>query len=494
MTRLSPCCKVELTLTAQPESSLSFSAMDAATMTGGKEGNIRTWMLLGSELKGYVRDPEYYFESDDAEHRMNADLLMMIQGWRRYDWRLMSGLEKFKKIQPIEDKLYLFGNLKAYRKRNTIDNVRMNVHLFNWEGGKLKGKATTDSVGYYAFELPDIYGEWEMQIFTKKMNKRNVAKLKTYYVSIDRHFSPRPRRLSYYETRTRDIEKDGFLKMKKSTILSSDDDEYISITKRTHILPQVKVKGKYFTNDSIVQWYNESHAQYWASVYFDCEVDRERILDLGEETPAFLNWRMWKASYYANYLECLLDNDYEGIYFSDTRYKDRENIDILNNKLNWNDQIVNNDIEVGTSNVNDYILDDIVNRKTIENIPEFIDDIKSLYISDDPKAYMRYAFLTDMVNPITNFIYTIPTFSTESQKGLRKTTFQGYNAPSTFKTEDYTDLPPMEDFRRTIFWEPNVKTDKDGKAKIEFFNNSSCTQMYISAEGMTKEGRFIVNE
>ena len=188
MTRLSPCCKVELTLTAQPESSLSFSAMDAATMTGGKEGNIRTWMLLGSELKGYVRDPEYYFESDDAEHRMNADLLMMIQGWRRYDWHLMSGLEKFKKIQPIEDKLYLFGNLKAYRKRNTIDNVRMNVHLFNWEGGKLKGKATTDSVGYYAFELPDIYGEWEMQIFTKKMNKRNVAKLKTYYVSIDRHF------------------------------------------------------------------------------------------------------------------------------------------------------------------------------------------------------------------------------------------------------------------------------------------------------------------
>jgi uncharacterized protein YfaS (alpha-2-macroglobulin family) len=100
----------------------------------------------------------------------------------------------------------------------------------------------------------------------------------------------------------------------------------------------------------------------------------------------------------------------------------------------------------------------------------------------------------DIVNPVTIFCYTIPTVSTESQKGLRKTTFQGYNAPSTFKTEDYTNLPPMEDFRRTIFWAPNVKTDKDGKAKIEFFNNSSCTQMYISAEGMTKEGRFIVNE
>jgi hypothetical protein len=45
-----------------------------------------TDLLLSSELKGFVAYPDYYFESDDAEHREALDLLMMVQGWRRYDF------------------------------------------------------------------------------------------------------------------------------------------------------------------------------------------------------------------------------------------------------------------------------------------------------------------------------------------------------------------------------------------------------------------------
>jgi hypothetical protein len=36
--------------------------MDAATLTNGKVGNAKTWMLLGSEVKGYIENPDYYFE------------------------------------------------------------------------------------------------------------------------------------------------------------------------------------------------------------------------------------------------------------------------------------------------------------------------------------------------------------------------------------------------------------------------------------------------
>lgn len=32
---------------------------------------------------------------------------------------------------------------------------------------------------------------------------------------------------------------------------------------------------------------------------------------------------------------------------------------------------------------------------------------------------------------------------------------------------------------------------KSGKAKVEFYNNSSCTQVVISAEGITAEGKAI---
>ncbi|MBO4674091.1 MAG: hypothetical protein J5616_07060, partial [Bacteroidaceae bacterium] len=63
--RLKPCGKVELELQAQPNASLSFSAIDAETMTNGKQGNMKTWMLLSSEVRGYIHNIDYYFEADD---------------------------------------------------------------------------------------------------------------------------------------------------------------------------------------------------------------------------------------------------------------------------------------------------------------------------------------------------------------------------------------------------------------------------------------------
>ncbi len=171
--RLAPCGKVRLSLTSLPDAYISFSAMDISAMPCGKRGNIRTWMLLSSDVKGYIDNPEYYFESDDGVHRRAADTLMLIQGWRRYDWQLMSGQRSFsKRIQPVEDKLYLFGQLRQVSGKGTADNVSLKAFLYNDKGESLKGSATTDRFGNYAFELPDISGEWNLQLFTSKQEKR----------------------------------------------------------------------------------------------------------------------------------------------------------------------------------------------------------------------------------------------------------------------------------------------------------------------------------
>ena len=59
-------------------------------------GTIMTDLLLSSELKGFVAYPDYYFEADDAEHRQTLDLLMMVQGWRRYDFAEITSGEKLR--------------------------------------------------------------------------------------------------------------------------------------------------------------------------------------------------------------------------------------------------------------------------------------------------------------------------------------------------------------------------------------------------------------
>ena len=39
-----------------------------------------------------------------------------------------------------------------------------------------------------------------------------------------------------------------------------------------------------------------------------------------------------------------------------------------------------------------------------------------------------------------------------------------------------------------------MKANKDGKTKVGFYNNSSCKQVVVSAEGITTDGRAMVLE
>ena len=63
-----------------------------------------------------------------------------------------------------------------------------------------------------------------------------------------------------------------------------------------------------------------------------------------------------------------------------------------------------------------------------------------------------------------------------------------------FETEDYSDIAPVADYRRTLFWEPNLWTDENGRARVEFWNNSSCTDMEFSVEGITQDGHFVIGK
>jgi len=49
--------------------------------------NILTSLLLTSDLKGFVEQPGYYFGDTGPGTRQNLDLLMLTQGFRRFEWK-----------------------------------------------------------------------------------------------------------------------------------------------------------------------------------------------------------------------------------------------------------------------------------------------------------------------------------------------------------------------------------------------------------------------
>ena len=74
--------------------------------------------------------------------------------------------------------------------------------------------------------------------------------------------------------------------------------------------------------------------------------------------------------------------------------------------------------------------------------------------------------------------------------GRRTTTVKGFTKPVQFYSPEYPDGPILGsiDPRRTLYWNANVITDADGRARVEFYNNSFTRKFTINASGITASG------
>ena len=98
-----------------PEQTVSLTVRDAVHADNTFDsGNIMTEMLLASEIKGFVPQPDYFFERDDEEHRRALDLLMMTQGWRRFNWQEIAIRGAWEITHPAEHTQIVTGTVNRY--------------------------------------------------------------------------------------------------------------------------------------------------------------------------------------------------------------------------------------------------------------------------------------------------------------------------------------------------------------------------------------------
>lgn len=92
-------------------SSLSVAVIDAG-IAAPERTNIYTDFLLSNEIKGYIHNPAYYFTSDADVITSKLDLVMMTSGWRRYNWdKLKSGAQPVMKYLPETENMQIKGNV-----------------------------------------------------------------------------------------------------------------------------------------------------------------------------------------------------------------------------------------------------------------------------------------------------------------------------------------------------------------------------------------------
>ena len=84
----------------------------------------------------------------------------------------------------------------------------------------------------------------------------------------------------------------------------------------------------------------------------------------------------------------------------------------------------------------------------------------------------------------------------QHNKNYRHTTFTGYTPVADFYAPTYPNgpIPGDKDYRRTLYWNPEVTTDSTGCATVSFYNNGYSRALTISAQGLTPDGVPIINQ
>jgi hypothetical protein len=90
-----------------------------------KNENIVSRFLLTNDIKGYVHDPNYYFEAKDEEREKKLDLVMLTNGWRKYSWAQMNAGNYPSMNFKDPNYISIFGDAKNRNTKELLKNVEL---------------------------------------------------------------------------------------------------------------------------------------------------------------------------------------------------------------------------------------------------------------------------------------------------------------------------------------------------------------------------------
>ena len=525
---------IELTLSDQEgnpfRDRFCLSVRDATDYGGGRTDNLQTNLLLSSDLRGYIHDPAWYLESDDEKHREALNLLTLVQGWERYEWQTMAGLKEFEERHRIEEGLTMNGWILSYSKREPVSDIGIYATLIPDDDKKLfeSFEYETDSTGYFGLDISDFYGKGKFNINLMSTKKNGNSKYeKSRRIRLERADRPAPRPFLLQEL---DLNHNDHRPYDYKVDYTDFDLTPAQRRKLGRMIDDVDIEE---------EGGRQRFVDYDTFTSFEAEEDVELELDMGELTTDVRGY----------FLE-------RGIRFFGE--EDDEEAVSLWDVVSGNDggntggegggnEGVSYSSSSGGASVYPFFY--VHNAEKLLANPPFdsamdIDmiDVKSIMIYDKP-MYPRdfkdliplalewsskhggnlppgvpprkdksgfgpivssFFFWLDLINER----YTVVDIQIKEDiellfdweirnLGRRTTTVKGFTRPVQYYSPEYPDGPieGKPDYRRTLYWNPNVITDDDGRARVEFYNNSFTRKFTINAAGITASGiPYILNQ
>lgn len=144
---------------------LSLSVVDdkVISFADDKQDNILSWLLLSSELRGEIQEPSFYFDPEEPKAEQARDYLMLTHGWRRFAWKDV--LSNGRAIVWLPEKTGTLSGVALSEKRQ---NTKAEVVLLELGNRRRIAKVMSKQNGQFQFR--NIDASVPLLLLTRKPN------------------------------------------------------------------------------------------------------------------------------------------------------------------------------------------------------------------------------------------------------------------------------------------------------------------------------------
>jgi hypothetical protein len=433
--------KIDVNALLQPGDSIK-TTLSAAVVnrnylsTGDNSQNIKSYLLLDSDLKGAIESPSSYFVNEQFHSSAEKlDLLMLVHGWRSYLWDDVEQFTTPKTDDWNDAGITVSGHVKRILWNAPVQEAEVSMD-YVYRNFRI-GKAITDKEGRFLFKHIYLVDTLDVMLNARtKQGTRNAEIIldplpeKDTLISsklldnncFDIKLNPDFKRFNTFRQK-----KELEFNPEKGTILLDDVDI-------------VQVKTEAFTR---------SFGEYpWA--------DRTLIV-----TP-----KDYSFTYLIDYIEA---NEPSLWYSGDEITLSNKPVSIMLDGMSSDLR------EILTVRMAEIKMIDIVQpgfRKGFSMGELGVIDgsgIIAIYRKNIHKINIDYLDVKGRVIP----------------------ELRGFQRPVSFYLPKYTLETmdsPKPDFRPTLYWNPDVRFE-NGKASLGFFTSDEASDYVVYVEGITKEGK-----
>ncbi|MFD0763308.1 TonB-dependent receptor [Mucilaginibacter lutimaris] len=423
------------------QGNLSVAITDAGKVktSEDEQTTIFSNLLLTSDLKGFVEKPNYYFNPANEDRAKHLDYLLLTQGWRRFKW-VDAKAGKVDGIAYQPEKSIGVSGMVTTIGNKPIPNGKLTLYG-NTPQGPLLVDTVTDDKGNFVVDGLNFTNNVKFVVRAKNAKGKDRVRIVLNKVPVPKYNS-----FNVVD----DAAANNFIDYLMNT-QKRFDQFAAGMPGKTTMLKEVTIRERKNGDNSI-----KGSAALGLSGA-DRVIKKDKLVAYSSLLQAF---------YGVAGVEVRNDVVYRiGRVSSITRPRG----------------------EPMTVMVNGMTID----PSTLKDISPFDVEGIELFTSGASTVIYGDAGVWGVIQ-ITlkkgGEMYHVPIFY------LDKILVRGYSPQREFYSPAY-DQPNEKhaeaDFRSTIYWQPNVVTDSDGKASISYFTADEPGTYHVVAEGLNLEGKLV---